>query len=78
MGGAARRLGLSSLRRNKAEFEKQGKQAASPPEKKPMPVLESAEDTKEMSALELSALCTNLARGYENNTNPRNRFFLEN
>ena len=53
----------------KAEFEKQGKQAASP-EKKPMPVLESAEDTKEMSALELSALCTNLARGYEKQYKP--------
>lgn len=53
----------------KAEFEKQGEQAASP-EKKPMPVLESAEDMKEMSALELSALCTNLARGCEKQYKP--------
>ena len=53
----------------KAEFEKQGEQAIST-KKKLTPVIESAEDMKEMSALELSALCTNLARGCEKQYKP--------
>lgn len=48
----------------KSEFEKQGESAASP-KKEPISVMESSEDMKEMSPLELSALCTNLARGCE-------------
>lgn len=46
-----------------AEFEKQGEVEAV--EKKPIHVMEVSEDMKEMSSLELSALCTNLARGCE-------------
>ncbi|TAH56703.1 MAG: rubredoxin [Methanosarcina mazei] len=48
----------------KSEFEKQGGSDASP-EKKPISVIESSTDMKEMSPLEISALCTNLARGCE-------------
>ena len=48
----------------KSAFEKQDESAASP-EKITMSVAESSADLKEMSALEISALCTNLARGCE-------------
>jgi len=48
----------------KSEFEKQGETHASP-EKKPISVIESTTDMKEMSPLEISALCTNLSRGCE-------------
>ena len=48
---------------SKEEFEKQGESVA-PAEKKPQAVLKSA-DIKELSPLEMSALCTNLARGCE-------------
>ena len=48
---------------SKEEFEKQGESVA-PAEKKPKAVLKSA-DIKELSPLEMSALCTNLARGCE-------------
>lgn len=48
----------------KAEFEKQGEPVA-PEEKKPISTIESSTDMKEMSPLEISALCTNLARGCE-------------
>ena len=46
----------------KPEFEKQGEPAATP-KKEPISVVESSADMKEMSPLEVSALCTNLARG---------------
>lgn len=48
----------------KAEFEKQGEIAVSS-EKQPKPVVEASTDIKELSPLEISALCTNLARGCE-------------
>lgn len=46
-----------------AEFEKQIK--AETAEKKPINIMKSSNDMKEMSSLELSALCRNLARGCE-------------
>jgi len=48
----------------KAEFNKQGESTATA-EKKPISVIEVSTDMKEMSPLEISALCTNLARGCE-------------
>ena len=48
----------------KAEFEKQGETAVSS-EKKPKPVVEVPTDMQELSPLEISALCSNLARGCE-------------
>jgi rubredoxin len=54
---------------SKSEFEKQGQTDASP-EKKPISVIESSTDMKQMSALEISALCTNLARGCEKQYKP--------
>ena len=48
----------------KAEFEKQGEVAESS-EKMPKPVVEMSTDMQELSSLEISALCTNLARGCE-------------
>jgi rubredoxin len=53
----------------KTEFEKQGATAA-PVEKKLKPVLESSADRQELSPLEISALCTNLARGCEKQYKP--------
>ncbi|MEG2176983.1 MAG: rubredoxin [Oscillibacter sp.] len=46
----------------KSEFEEQGTAA---PAKKPVAVAETSAEDKELSALELSALCSNLARGCE-------------
>ncbi|MEG1593818.1 MAG: rubredoxin [Oscillibacter sp.] len=46
----------------KSEFEEQG---AAAPAKKPVAVAEISAEDKELSALELSALCSNLARGCE-------------
>ncbi len=46
----------------KSEFKEQG---AAAPVKKPVAVMEVPEDLKELSALEMSALCSNLARGCE-------------
>lgn len=48
----------------KAEFIEQGESVA-PFNKKPISVIEESTDMKEMSLLEISALCTNLARGCE-------------
>ena len=48
----------------KAEFEKQGEFAA-PSEKKPKPVIKVSTDMQELSPLQISALCSNLARGCE-------------
>ncbi len=48
----------------KSEFKKQGEPTASA-KKKPISVIPPSADMKEMSALEISALCTNLARGCE-------------
>ena len=48
----------------KAEFEKQGDAAVSS-QKKPEPIVEMSTDMQELSPLEISALCTNLARGCE-------------
>ncbi|MGI5849736.1 MAG: rubredoxin [Christensenellales bacterium] len=53
----------------KAEFEKLGESAVSQ-EKKPISVIEAFTDIKEMSPLEISALCTNLARGCEKQYKP--------
>lgn len=52
---------------SKEEFAKQGELAA---EKQLSPVNESADDTRELSALEMSALCSNLARGCEKQYKP--------
>ena len=54
----------------KPEFEKQGEPAATP-KKEPISVMESSADMKEMSPLEVSALCTNLARGCEKQYKPK-------
>lgn len=53
----------------KSEFKKQGESTASV-EKKPISVIEASTDMKEMSPLEISALCTNLARGCEKQYKP--------
>lgn len=45
----------------KSEFEKQG-ESASAHEEKPRPVIDTPSDTQQLSPMELSALCTNLAR----------------
>ena len=54
---------------SKSEFEKQGESAA-PTEKKTVSIIELSTDMKEMSPLEISALCTNLARGCEKQYKP--------
>jgi rubredoxin len=48
----------------KADFEKQSESSSSEV-KKTIPLVESSSDMKEMSPLEISALCSNLARGCE-------------
>lgn len=48
----------------KSEFKKQG-EPASTKERKEIAPIESSTDMKEMSLLEMSALCSNLARGCE-------------
>ena len=53
----------------KAEFEKQGEPAASA-EKKSKPVIDVSTDMQQLSSLEISALCTNLARGCEKQYKP--------
>lgn len=54
---------------SKSEFEKQG--AVSPSsDKQPRAIPESSTDFQELSALEVSALCTNLARGCEKQYRP--------
>ncbi len=53
----------------KDEFEKQGESAA-PAEKKIVPVAEAPTDMQELSPAEISALCTNLARGCEKQYKP--------
>ena len=53
----------------KSEFKKQGEPASSEV-KKSTSVIEPSTDMKEMSPLEISALCTNLARGCEKQYKP--------
>lgn len=53
----------------KEEFEKQGETVALV-EKKQISVFEAPTDMKEMSPMEISALCTNLARGCEKQYKP--------
>ncbi|MDD4802489.1 MAG: rubredoxin [Syntrophomonas sp.] len=53
----------------KSEFEKQG-ESASKEVKKTTFIMEQSSDMKEMSPLEVSALCTNLARGCEKQYKP--------
>lgn len=53
----------------KSEFNKQG-ESASNEVKKTTSVIEPPTDMKEMSSLEISALCTNLARGCEKQYKP--------
>lgn len=53
----------------KSEFVKQGELGVSA-EKKPISVTPTSTDMKEMSPLEVSALCTNLARGCEKQYKP--------
>ena len=53
----------------KSEFNKQGESATSEV-KKPISAIEPSTDMKEMSPLEISALCTNLARGCEKQYKP--------
>jgi rubredoxin len=48
----------------KSEFEKQGG-SAPPMQNSPVSTIEPSGDRKELSALEMSALCSNLARGCE-------------
>ncbi len=53
----------------KVEFKKQGESAA-PVIKKSISIVEESTDMKELSALEVSAICTNLARGCEKQYKP--------
>lgn len=53
----------------KSEFKKQGDSTTVTP-KKPLPVSELDDDMRELSALEMSALCSNLARGCEKQYKP--------
>jgi rubredoxin len=53
----------------KSEFEKQG-ESASTREVKRKPVIDTPSDIKQLSPLEISALCTNLARGCEKQYKP--------
>ena len=53
----------------KSEFNEQGGSATSEV-KKPISTIEPSTDMKEMSPLEISALCTNLARGCEKQYKP--------
>ena len=53
----------------KAEFEKQGESAA-PAEKKSKPIIGEQTDMQQLSPLEISALCSNLARGCEKQYKP--------
>ena len=53
----------------KEEFEKQG-EAATSAESKSVSVIELSSDMRELSPLEMSALCTNLARGCEKQYKP--------
>lgn len=53
----------------KTEFNKQG-QPAAVAEKKPVPTIEAAADMKELTPLEISAVCSNLARGCEKQYKP--------
>ena len=53
----------------KEEFNKESDSAASV-EKGPVPVIEASTDMKELSPLEISAICTNLARGCEKQYKP--------
>lgn len=52
----------------KSEFKKQGDEATT--SKKPMPIAQLDDDMRELSALEMSALCSNLARGCEKQYKP--------
>jgi len=54
----------------KAEFEKQGETAAFA-SKNPKPVIEMSAGMRELSPLEISTLCTNLARGCEKQYKPQ-------
>ena len=54
---------------SKEEFAKEGKPAEAV-EKKPVSVIETPTDIKEMSPLEISILCTNLAQGCEKQYKP--------
>jgi rubredoxin len=50
----------------KSEFEKQGESTSVQIDKpKPIPVIDESSDMQQLSPLELSALCTNFARGCE-------------
>ncbi len=53
----------------KAEFIKEG-EAVAPVGKKPISAIEASTDMKELSPLEISAICTNLARGCEKQYKP--------
>lgn len=53
----------------KEEFNKEGNSIA-PVEKKPVSIIEASTDMKELSPLEISAICTNLARGCEKQYKP--------
>jgi rubredoxin len=53
----------------KAEFKKQGESAPAV-QKNPIPIMEAPADEKGLSSLEMSALCTNLARGCEKQYKP--------
>jgi rubredoxin len=53
----------------KSEFEKQG-ESTSVREEKPKPVIDASADMQQLSPLEISALCTNLARGCEKQYKP--------
>lgn len=53
----------------KAEFEKQGETAA-PAEQQPKAAAQESTDMRELTSVEISAICTNLARGCEKQYKP--------
>ncbi len=53
----------------KDDFEKQG-ESTQVVDEKPIATIEASEDMKELSALEISAICSNLARGCEKQYKP--------
>lgn len=55
---------------SKAEFKKQGEPGAAAAAKKTNPAKEESADMQELSALEISVLCSNLARGCEKQYKP--------
>ena len=75
-GRTCRKTGLVLFAEPKSDFEKQGETAASE-EKKQISAIEPSTDMKELTPLEISALCTNLPEVVKNSISPKNQLFYE-